>query len=161
MSDREKARDLGNQSAALARSIADVLNDTLDALETAENTGRGLESSYDRLAAERDEALRQASEAERDRYWNDAKDQVARAEAAEARVEALEAGLGVTDEITDGLVAERNEARRLYDVAMRDHVTLIHQCEAAEAERDRLREALGEMGVDMSAWDAAALGEDA
>jgi hypothetical protein len=67
MSDREKARDLGNQSAALARSIADVLNDTLDALETAENTGRGLESSYDRLAAERDEALRQASEAERDR----------------------------------------------------------------------------------------------
>ena len=36
MTDREKARDLGNQSAALARSIADVLNDTLDALETAE-----------------------------------------------------------------------------------------------------------------------------
>jgi hypothetical protein len=36
MTDREKARDLGNQSAALARSIADVLNDTLDALEAAE-----------------------------------------------------------------------------------------------------------------------------
>ena len=36
MNDREKARDLGNQSAALARSIADVLNDTLDALEAAE-----------------------------------------------------------------------------------------------------------------------------
>lgn len=36
MSDREKARDLGNQSAALAPSIADVLNDTLDALEAAE-----------------------------------------------------------------------------------------------------------------------------
>ena len=36
LTDREKARDLGNQSAALARSIADVLNDTLDALEAAE-----------------------------------------------------------------------------------------------------------------------------
>jgi len=38
----------------------------------------------------------------------------------------------------DRLVAERDEARRLYDAALRDHVTLIHQCEAAEAERDRL-----------------------
>ena len=36
MSDREKARDLGNQSAHLARGIADLLNDTLDALEAAE-----------------------------------------------------------------------------------------------------------------------------
>jgi len=36
LTDREKVRDLGNQSAALARSIADVLNDTLDALEAAE-----------------------------------------------------------------------------------------------------------------------------
>jgi methionine synthase II (cobalamin-independent) len=36
VTDREKARDLGNHSAALARSIADVLNDTLDALEAAE-----------------------------------------------------------------------------------------------------------------------------
>jgi hypothetical protein len=50
MTDREKARDLGNQSAALARSIADVLNDTLDALEAAE--------------AERDKALKKWGEAE-------------------------------------------------------------------------------------------------
>ena len=42
----------------------------------------------------------------------------------------------------DALVAEREEARRLYDAALRDHVTLIHQCEAAEAENVLLREAL-------------------
>ena len=64
LTDREKVRDLGNQSAALARSIADVLNDTLDALEAAE--------------AERDEA----------RAWafarSDVEEYIKRAEAAEA-----------------------------------------------------------------------------
>ena len=38
----------------------------------------------------------------------------------------------------DAITAERDEARRLYDAALRDHVTLIHQCEAAEAEVARL-----------------------
>lgn len=37
MSDREKARDLGNQAARLSRGVADLLNDALDALERAES----------------------------------------------------------------------------------------------------------------------------
>jgi len=67
------------------------------------------------------EALREASE------WFDTEGVQVRASDCHRAVAAL-----------DSLVAERDEARRLYDAALRDHVTLIHQCEAAEAERENL-----------------------
>jgi len=64
---------------------------------------------------------------------------------SEALVAAAEADLRATEQLaTDererrlAAEAERDEARLLYDAALRDHVTLIHQCEAAEAEVKRL-----------------------
>jgi hypothetical protein len=79
-------------------------------------------AALDALVAERDEAI--------DSFDN----QRHRAEAAEARVEALEAGLGVTDEIIDGLVAERDEAVKGRTLAAEWFAAERARAEASEAE---------------------------
>ena len=91
MSDREKARDLGNQSAHLARGIADVLNDTLDALETLEKERDTINREWGVCASRM-----VAAEKERDEAQQEAADMtagqrgaLARAWAAEAKVKRL------------------------------------------------------------------------
>ena len=95
LSDREKARDLGNQSAHLARGIADVLNDTLDALETLEKERDTINREWGVCASRM-----VAAEKERDEAQQEAADMtagqsaaLARARAAEAEVERLREAL--------------------------------------------------------------------
>jgi hypothetical protein len=92
---------------------------------------------------------------------------IIRAEAAEKTNVALESRLKELDKYADLYEAEYEKREAAEDELVAISAALKQAndntryqqglAEAAEADRDRLREALTEMGVDMSAWDAAAL----
>ena len=133
LTDREKARDLGNQSAALARSIADVLNDTLDALEAAEK-----ECDRWRAVACNVKDGTAAAEAERDEAWAVIGVWIKKSYAATAEVARLnhdaaawEESHRVAENRAEAAEAERDELGRL-------RKPLIVALAQAEAERDRL-----------------------